>query len=73
MGDNGFEPHAVRWALREVRNELQYTRWHWSDVDCWTLCGHVVRLAVATFLPETDEDVGRVDCGQCLKRLNARD
>lgn len=65
-----MEPHAVRWALRKVRNELDYTRWHYARNADWTLCGHVIRLAVETFLPETDE-VERVDCRQCLRRLKA--
>jgi hypothetical protein len=67
-----FEPHAVRWALRMVRGERQYTRWHYTRSAGWTLCGHVIRLAVETFPPETNEP-DRVDCRQCLSRLNAKD
>ena len=68
MDEEGFEPHAVRWALRKVRGEMDYTRWHYARNSSWTLCGHTIRLAVETFLPETQE-LDRVDCGQCLRRM----
>jgi predicted RNA-binding Zn-ribbon protein involved in translation (DUF1610 family) len=62
------EPHAVRWASRKVRNELDYTRWHYTDNGNFTACERPILLAVATLLPETD-DTEKVDCHNCLRKL----
>ncbi len=62
------EPHAVRWASRRVRGELQFTKWHYTDNASFTACELPILLAVATLLPET-EDVEYVDCKRCLSKL----
>ena len=66
MNDDG--PHAVRWARRKVRNEYQWTKWHWTENSMMTLCQVPISLAHegGTFLPDTDDDIDTVDCHNCL-------
>lgn len=68
------EPHAVRWAKREVRNEPDYTRWHWTTGACLTLCGVLISLISDGWphLPETDERIEIVDCRRCLAALKLK-
>jgi hypothetical protein len=59
--------HAVRWARRKVRGELQYGRWHATSDGRYTACNWSIPLGLpGTFLPETDEDLSRVDCTFCV-------
>lgn len=65
------EPHAVRWARRKVRNEYDWTRWHWTTDANFTLCKRVIRLAYdeGTCLPETSDDPVDVDCRSCRRKI----
>lgn len=65
------EPHAVRWATRRVRNERQYTAWHYTEDASFTACGLPIMLAVETILPEVEE-VEYVTCRRCLAILKRR-
>ena len=65
------ESHAVRWANRRVRGELDWTLWHWTNDSKFTLCGIVVKIATPVLMfPEMDEQE-KVDCKQCLLKLKA--
>lgn len=66
-------PHAVRWARRTVRNEYEWTRWHWTKDTLLTLCDVPIALANegGTFLPDTDDDINVVDCKRCLRRVRS--
>lgn len=66
--------HAVRWARRKVRNEYDYTQWHWTARSMWTLCNCIIALANdgGTFLPETDDDIETVTCKHCLRILKEK-
>lgn len=64
------EPHAVRWSRREVRHELEYSKWHWTLDAQQTLCRIPIPLGLAgTFLPDTDDEIERIDCRKCLRIL----
>jgi hypothetical protein len=63
-----MSPHAVRWARRAVRNEMEYTGWHWTNDAQFTACGRPIPLGLdGTFVPETDDAPERVTCRQCQK------
>jgi hypothetical protein len=65
--------HAVRWARRQVRGEMDYTRWHWTIDACFTLCRRPVLIGLdGTYLPETDERKEQVTCRICLRALEGR-
>lgn len=64
-------PHAIRWALREVKREmrLDYTRWHWTEDADRTVCGRAIPVGGSiAFLPETDERREHVTCKGCKRR-----
>ena len=70
---SGTEPHAVRWAQRDVRSrfDTEYSRWHWTTDATKTLCGRRIMLIAdgPALLPETRDDAAHVDCNQCRKLL----
>ena len=62
------EPHAVRWAQREIKSQFttQYSKWHWTTDANLTLCGrHIMLISGLAMLPETHEDAGKVTCERC--------
>jgi len=65
--------HAVRWARRYLHRmmALDYTKWHATRDANLTLCGCSIPLAIngGTFLPETDDELSRVDCKRCIPIL----
>jgi len=63
--------HAVRWARRRVRNYPDYTKWHYTEDDNFTICGFPIILAVETFFPEIEE-LEKVNCKKCLKALKGK-
>lgn len=67
--------HAVRWATRtqgrKPFDEPRWTKWHASVDSCKTLCGLVIIIATeAAFTPDTDDEMSRVDCPRCARKLN---
>ena len=54
------EPHAVRWAQREIlgRYEMQYSKWHWTLDASLTLCNRPIQLIAdgPALLPETHDN-----------------
>ena len=67
--------HAVRWATRtkgrKPFDEPRWTKWHASADSCRTLCGLVIVIATeASFTPVTDDEMSRVDCPRCARKLN---
>jgi len=65
------DEHAVRWALRKVRNELDYTRWHFTIDGNLTLCKVPININ-GIWMPEV-ELVEHVDCKRCLNRIKILD
>jgi len=67
------DPHAVRWATRELKRlmDLDYTKWHYTNDASFTVCGLSIPVGNdnGTFLPETDDEVSRVNCKKCLGRI----
>lgn len=63
------DPHAVRWTLRKVGGEHQYTKWHWTDDAVVTVCGVIIRFGEIQIFPETDDDIERVDCKHCKRQM----
>jgi hypothetical protein len=67
------EPHAVRWAQRDIRSRLEteYSKWHWTTDATETLCGRRIMLIAdgPAMLPETSDDTEHVDCKQCRRLL----
>ena len=67
------EPHAVRWAQRDIRRrfETQYSRWHWTSDASFTLCGSPIMLISdgPAMLPETHDDPAKVTCKRCRRLL----
>ena len=66
--------HAVRWAMRsrgrKPFDEPRWTRWHASSDGCRTLCGRVIIIATeASFMPDIDDELSRVDCPRCERKL----
>lgn len=60
------KPHAVRWARRKVKNEMDYTRWHWTTDARFTICGTPIPVGLkGTLLPELCEQSDVVDCKRC--------
>lgn len=71
---NGLcEPHAVRWAQREIRSrhDIEYSAWHWTLNASMTLCGRTIQLIAdgPALLPETRDDADRVTCKRCRRLL----
>ena len=67
--EEGGLMEAVRWAQRTLHREmrLDYSKWHATKDHAFTLCGHVIPLALeGTYLPETDA-LQRTSCGNCLR------
>ena len=68
------DSHAVRWATNEaeVMYLKKYTKWHYTLDATFTICGRLIVVGGngGRFLPETDDEVSRVDCKQCLRVLN---
>ena len=68
------EPHAVRWAQREIRSrfQTQFSKWHWTTDAMETICG--VRIMLISdgpaMLPETYDETERVNCKRCRKMLS---
>lgn len=67
--------HACRWATRtkgrKPFDEPRWTKWHASNDGCRTLCGLVIIIATeAAFTPDTDDEMSRVDCCRCSRKLN---
>lgn len=65
---------AVKWARRAAPAYLLglwYTKWHATkDNGRFTFCGIPVPLGCAgTFFPETDDDLKKVTCCNCLRLL----
>lgn len=58
-------PHAVRWLRRIVRGLDDYTRWHQTTNAHTTACGRRIPTMATSMLPETDDDLARVDCRRC--------
>ena len=63
--------HALRWARRKIRNEYDYSKWHYTTDAFTTLCNKIIPIALqyGTFFPETD-DIDCVDCKKCLQKIN---
>ena len=68
------EPHAVRWAQREILGsfEMQYSKWHWTLDASLTLCNRPIQLIAdgTALLPETHDDPAKVTCKRCAKLLS---
>jgi len=66
--------HAVRWSRRYVKKQMSwdFTKWHITEDACWTICSVVIPLAIdgGTFLPETDDDLSKVTCKNCLREAH---
>lgn len=70
--------HAVRWATRNKGrrpfDEPRWTKWHATNDGCWTFCGLAIRIATAAaFTPDIDDEVGRVDCPRCARKVHLPD
>jgi hypothetical protein len=67
------EPHAVRWAQRDIssRFETQYSLWHWTTDASTTVCGRPIMLMAdgPALLPETNDDPAKVTCIRCREWL----
>lgn len=65
------EPHAVRWATRDVRHSPDWTKFHYTEGNhLHTACG----LPVIAFLADGSPDlrpVERVNCKRCLAVMRA--
>lgn len=66
--------YAVRWSRRYLKRLMsqEFTKWHGAGSyggDCWTICGIPIPLAIAdgTFVPETDDDLSKINCRNCLR------
>lgn len=60
-------PHAVRWITGRRGPEKLYTKWHFTDNANFTACQRPI-LLMDEFdhkLPDTDDDLDRVDCRLC--------
>lgn len=73
-GLSDVEPHAVRWGLYKIMGgmDIQYTKWHWTTDADMTVCGRPIKLIsekCETVLPETYDEVEKVDCKHCLRKL----
>jgi len=56
---------------RRPFNEPDWTQWHASADSCVTLCGLIIVIATeAAFMPDTDDDMARVRCHRCLRKMN---
>jgi hypothetical protein len=70
-----IEPHAVRWAQRDIRSrfETEYSKWHWTLDASWTLCGRQIQLIAdgPAMLPDTHDDPEHVTCRRCVALLAA--
>lgn len=66
-------PHAVRWAQRKLHRSfsIQHSLWHWTEDASFTICGTAIQLIAdgPALLPESHEDVEKVNCKKCLKIL----
>ncbi len=67
------ESHAVKWVMYRrvsLMKEEVYTRWHWTEDGCFTVCGHNIPVMTKyATMPRTDEDVEVVNCKNCLLKL----
>ena len=63
--------HAVRWAKRIVRADVQFSRWHITNDAHQTLCHLSIPLISETepSMPETSDNLAVADCKQC-KRIS---
>ena len=73
--DGSADLHACRWATRtkgrKPFDEPLWTKWHASTDGCRTLCGLLISIATeAAFTPDTDDEMSRVDCPRCARKLN---
>lgn len=64
------EPHAVRWARRELKRlmMLDYTKWHWTEDGVFTICGVLIPIGLdlpGTCFPECYDWFEIVDCERC--------
>lgn len=60
------EPAATRWATREVRGDLDWTRWHYTEGNhLFTACGRPVQIFTADGSPQQSH-LGDIDCRRCL-------
>ena len=73
MNNDDTIPHAVRWVQRKLPRSfaIQYSRWHWTVDAAFTICGIPIQLIAdgPALLPESHEDVEKVNCKKCLKIL----
>lgn len=72
--DDEEDPHAVRWYNRRDRyGNPQWTKWHYTTDALTTACGRYVNLAIegGSFLPDTDENLDKVDCKYCKNKLDS--
>jgi len=70
--DIDVEAHACRWATQSSRIlGMHWGKWHWTEDAMQTICGFPVRIANerGSFLPDTDDDPKRVDCKNCLDKI----
>jgi len=75
MNDREKMTHAVRWARRKLKRlmTLDYTKWHGTKDAQLTFCGRPIPLGLeGTFLPETDDDLTRMDCKRCVAHLRGQ-
>lgn len=72
---NDSDPHAARWARRRLKRmfDMDWTRWHWTEDARFTACGVSIPIGLdgGTQFPETDDEMSRVDCRRCLRKLGA--
>ena len=71
MGDPA--PRAVRWAKRELRGEVEWTRWHYTEGNgLFTACGMPVQLFTADGSP-AEAALTKVDCRRCQACMKGHD
>lgn len=69
------EEYAVRWPQRYHSGlfSVVWTKWHWTNDSSMTLCGYPIRIGACDncpLFPETDDEVERVDCFFCKRKLS---
>lgn len=64
------DPHAVRWVIRMVCKEPEFSKWHYTGDGNFSLC-RVLIPVTSIWLPQTDV-IEQVDCKNCLKILKQK-
>lgn len=59
--------YAIRFRIRAERSgEIKLSKWHCTNSGYTTLCG---RLVANSDHNEEDENLGVIDCGQCVRTM----